>query len=350
MEWIHRDPFLIIGGVASGVIAILLARKHKALRFPLLFALCMLWFLMRGGLVINFYILPLLPFLALIMGMVLEICLAWLAKCMVRLMLARNTTLVYSGGLVMILVGITLSSSLAQGSNELYTRDETTPMREAINWVKQTVDPSSIIIVDNAIFVDLREDRFPGDPTFKRAEWFWKVEKDETVYKQAIRSDWLNVDYVLLSHEMIRQISDSQITLTKAMLPHTTLVRGWAGGGAHIDLANYVSTNGDWMRVYKLDTKEDFVLRSLWHSDKELHIVSYGQVVGPSGETSAKLQGQAMLRAIQAGDKTGFDGLWSWTRDHLQHRGLDKLISIAWGKSNGAEQVLDYEAKLESNQ
>lgn len=347
VEWFTRDPFLMVG-MGVGIIASLaLAYRVKNLRIPLIATLGMLFFLMRGGLIINFYILPLIPFAAILLGMVLELFALEFAKLFVRISWARDIRIMYVGGTVVLAWALALGILTHAGG--LFTVDETTPMKQAIAWTKENLNSNNTLIIDNAIFVDVRESRFAGDKAFPHAEWFWKVEKDPDVYKNRLGGDWLNVDYVLLSHEMVRQTGDYQIDRLKDILPNSKLVTGWTDGGAYIDLSHYISTNGDWMRVYKVDSHDDYALNSLWNADKASNVHSYGQVIDEQGNTTASLQGQAMLRAVLAGDKAGFNGLWSWTHDHLQHR-PDGLVSQAWGAKAGIEQVTNNEAYLEANQ
>lgn len=343
VEWAQRDMFLIIAGAAALVVALMFAYKRSEFRLPLAFAAGMLYFLLRGGLIINFYILPLVPFLALLIGLAMSLWLEQLSNFFVSVLWAKKPSFVYVGGAAACMV-LAASAMLSQ-SGGLYTEDETTPMKEAIAWTKQTLAPESVMIVDNAIFVDLRESRFAGDPAFTHAEWFWKVEKDPDVFKKNIGGDWLNVDYVLLSHEMVRQISNYQITLTKEILPHTSLITGWSGGGAFVDLSKFISTNGDWMRVYEVHNRADFALESLWRADAKQYVHSYGQVVSESGESNASLQSEAMLRAVLAGDRDTFAGLWAWTHDHMQHRAGDVLLS-----EKPQASIPDYDAYLQANQ
>ncbi len=345
VEWFHRDTALMVIGGSALLLGLVFAYARKEFRAPLLFAVCMLWFLMRGGIIINFYILPLIPFLALLIGLVVSLLAESFSKFLVSIDWAKGIAYTYAGAAV-VACALFVVPMLAQ-SGAIYTTDETAPMKQALEWTKQNLDPTAVMVVDNAIFVDLRESRFAGDPAFSNAEWFWKVEKDPTVFAERIGGDWLHVDYVLLSHEMVRQISDYQITLTKDILPHTSLVTGWTGGGAFLDLDKYISTNGDWMRVYKVHSQEEFVGETLWRADVAQYVHSYGQVVPESGVTTASTQADMLLRAVLVDDQKTFAGLWAWTRDHMQHRQGDKLVSEGW--QNGSAAV-DYNAYLAPNQ
>lgn len=349
VEWISRDPFLIYGAVIAIGISIVLAYWQKNFREPLLFTLGMVFFLMRGGLVINFYFLPLVPFVAILMSLIAEKTYGAVVGVLhhdLELFKLRHMF----GPVLFVCVLAGLSLAVLTKPLSLYVTNETSPMLDSLNWIKHNLPQDSNIIIDNALFVDTRDSRFAGDPEFPNSQWFWKVEKDPEVYKTALGNDWLNADYVALSHEMVIQQSYHNIEVIGQMLPYMEPVKGWSNGGAYLNIASMISTNGDWMRIYKVNSRTQFFLASTWQKDKEQSFQSYGQIVnGP--QTTAGEQGLAMLRAVYANDKTGFDGLWSWTRDHLQYRSQDKLISERWGVGpNGQAQTVDSEAKLTSNQ
>jgi endoglucanase len=48
-----------------------------------------------------------------------------------------------------------------------------------------------------------------------------------------------------------------------------------------------------------------------------------------------------MLRSVFENDEDTFIGAWSWTRDHLQTRTQDNLISWLWGERDGKEQIVE---------
>ncbi len=391
VEWFARDPFLIIVGGLALVIAIIFAFRRTEFKIAVLFVLGMLFFLMRGGVVINFYILPLVPFLAIVIAMVLEKLFVYIQKILSDNLvipdstrfsegslesmylnagshiarpsnLQTNSLVVASGmtgiaaknsifyGLGFLVFATLMLASMLKTAMPLYTVNETAPMQQAVTWIKQNLPSNSVLVIDNAIFADLRESRFPGDPTFPYAEWFWKVEKDKTVYNKNINGDWLNVDYVILSHEMLVQTYGHEIKLTRAIVDYSSLVTGWTHGGAFLDVDKNISTNGDWMRVYKVHSKQDYVLESLWKEKATTQIKGYGQIVKDPWNTTANDQGEALLQAVIAGDRDSFNGLWSWTRDHLQYRPNDKLISNNWKIGIRGSFVDQYDAELEANQ
>ena len=71
-------------------------------------------------------------------------------------------------------------------------------------------------------------------------------------------------------------------------------------------------------------------LSALWSFYKRTYIQN-GRVVSldEQGITTSEGQGYAMLRAVWSNDRTTFEAVWAWTRQHLQVRD-DKLFAWKW--------------------
>ncbi|MDP1768688.1 MAG: glycosyl hydrolase family 8 [Nitrospirota bacterium] len=71
-------------------------------------------------------------------------------------------------------------------------------------------------------------------------------------------------------------------------------------------------------------------LSALWSFYKQTYI-QHGRVVSldEQGITTSEGQGYAMLRAVWSNDRTTFNTVWAWTKQHLQVRD-DKLFAWKW--------------------
>lgn len=71
-------------------------------------------------------------------------------------------------------------------------------------------------------------------------------------------------------------------------------------------------------------------LSALWSFYKQTYIQN-GRVVSldEHGITTSEGQGYAMLRAVWSNDRTTFNTVWAWTKQHLQVRD-DKLFAWKW--------------------
>jgi endo-1,4-beta-D-glucanase Y len=330
-DWILRDkPFVILLGViltASIVVAI----RSKMARAFLLGVACYVLFLIRGKVVINFYIIPLITFLCILAGVCLRYLMvylttrksAWLERIPARFSVVLPT----------ILIALTLGYYSFIATTKHLTADEVSNQRMAISWIKDNLPEDADIIVDDIMLVELRDPRYHNNKSFKNAEWFYKVSRDPAIRDEKYNGNWRTFDYIAVTHEMLKQINrfdDNDISLLafKNALPvakwieHTT---------SFIDEQKFITTNGDWAMVYKINNNTKKQLVDSWKYYRKNFIHSYGQVIDPAnGTTTSEGQSYAMLRAVWMNDKEMFDGVWDWTQHHLQHRLTDKLLSWKW--------------------
>ncbi len=321
--WSNKDTATIVAGAAATILSIILSIRVKSLRTPAILATLFWFFLMRGKLVIDFYIVPLVPLLALNIGVV--------SAYLTRVLSLNNRYLfyIYNFTLCFIFAGYLLLHPIGQ-----YTNDETTPQVKTIDWIKRNLSEKDHIIIDDSIYVDLHAPRFPGDKVFPNADWAWKVEKDPEILSGKLKDDWKNVSYIALSHEIVKQIKDYKFNFIKEAFANSYLVVDWNEGNSYIDLEKYISTNGDWMAIYKVKDENSIALDTSWQFYKNNYFKSYGQIIDPTSNDKTTSEGQsyALLRSVWQDDKVMFDGVREWTTDHLQYRTEDKLFSWLWIK------------------
>jgi endoglucanase len=322
LEWISRDPFTIGLGGAATLVSALFSIRVTYLRIPAFLALLFWVFLIRGKLIINFYVVPLIPLLALNIGV--------LAVFLIQ-QVSRGKRHVFSF-LMTVFVALSLFSLVWETSDH-WVRDETSPQQEAIAWIKEHISPQHTIVIDDALFVDLHAPRHPNDPVFPDADWAWKVEKDPEIRQQKLQGNWRNLHYMVLSHEILKQIKAGEFPLAKQALAYAQPMAEWRQHStSFVDLPNYISTNGDWMSVYRLHNPEKLLLAVAWDAYRNSFIHPAGYVVDTqSGSITSEGQSYAMLRAVWQDDRQTFDAVWHWTRDHLQTRIQDDLFSWVAG-------------------
>lgn len=316
IEWISRDPVTIFGGVIITLINLILCIRVKSLRIPVFFALFFWCFLMRGKLVINFYIIPLISLLALNMGIFADLFVQKFARFNIK---SYQT-------LIIIVVSFFTFTFLSHDMN-LYIKDETSQQLAALDWVFENVDRNNIIAIDDFSEVDFRA------MGYTNAFWFWKISDDSQVQKK-FGNDWRNIEYIYLSHEMLEQMGTSpgqHKTLIEAFEHSDRLAFFEPSKNTYIDIPHYKTTNGDWAAIYKVRSVEQIAFDNVWEFYKKNFIHSYGQVIDPSnGNTTSEGQSYAMLRSVWIQDKETFENVWRWTQDHMQFRGDDNLLSWLW--------------------
>lgn len=341
IDWINKDKYLIIFGGATTILTSILSIRIKIFRIPVVFTLLLWGFLMRGFL-INHYIIPLIPFLGLSMGILLD----FLAK---KVSLGKKYLYL---PLVILLIFGTIILPLTLPSPH-YIKDETSSQIKAINWIKQNLPSESFIVIDHYAFVDLRDKRYAGDKEFKNADYFWKLDFDPEIKNVKYDNNWRKIEYIALSHEMLKQMKLRNQQFVKSAFINSYPIVEWSENStAFIDLEKFISTNGDWISIYKVKGSDEIALENSWKFYKSSFIKSYGQVVDPNNNfsTTSESQSYAMLRAVWLNDKETFDGVWVWTKDHFQHRTQDELFSWLWVKDGEDYKLGDSASASDADQ
>lgn len=330
--WLNKDVFFTYLTMSITGIGVLMSLFKANVRF--LTAMCLMYwaFLLFGGLVIEFYIIPLIPFVALLTGVVVFELLSLGIKH------SQNTkrTLLF-------LTAVTLVLVFGLMGTKQYFIDETTPQVRSVAWTRTNIPTDSILVIDTAMFVDLRDPHNPSGIYFPYAHPGWLVEKDPEIFDDLLKDDWKNIDYIALSHEIVKQVGLYEFPRIDRALDSALFIQEWrnSDSATYVNVEKRISTNGDWAAIYKIPDIEDLILTDSWEYYKKNFIVSYGQVIDPdfNDVTTSEGQSYAMLRAVWANDRNTFDGVWQWTRDHFQYR-TDKLISWLWQKDEDGEYRL----------
>ena len=337
MNWVALDWFTLAVGAGATVLMLLLAvvdRKRAAYALAIfVFSLSYVFFLARGGIVLFFYVIPMIPFLAIAVGLVA----GWLVSRLPkpaewRLPRIRPVHILRP----VLATGVVLA--LAAGYDRLvpyphYTVDETTNQDAALSWVAENVPSDSIVISDNYAYPGLAQ-----SGNFANTEYFFPAQYDPEV-KAIYGEDWRNIEYLLLTHEVLSQIGEFMLPDIQAVLDHSELIADFSEGTtAFRDIKRYISTNGDWAQVYRIKSRNDIVLQDAWAHYTKNFIIEYGRVVHPEQKDLTTSVGQvtAMEHALREGDEKTFRGVWQWTKDALQHRPDDSLISWRWDKDPNA--------------
>jgi endo-1,4-beta-D-glucanase Y len=323
-SWLVLDTttvYILITGVGAAIILAIFSAKYRVIAIATLFYTL---FLIRGAVVIGFYILPLVPFALISLVCLYHEASSWLA--------AKNWILKnISKFLYIILIFVILLHYLPKAEKYL-TVDETTNQIEALRWIKENLPEDATILIDVYGMTELRNPHFVNDKVFMNADWYFKVSKDPEIRFDKYRDDWRNFDYVFISHEMLFQTSKNYLPVAYDAIRNSQPLMRWdQRSSSFIDIQNFISTNGDWAAVHRVNDSTRTQLQFAWNYYRQNYIQSYGQVVDPQTEvTTSEGQSYAMLQAVFMNDRDAFKGLWLWTQHQLQHRINDKLISWQW--------------------
>lgn len=324
-DWWGKDPWFVLASIVSLVWFALSSFKNKSRLGVALTAIAFWFFMIRGSLVINFYVVPLIAFGALT----------------ISIMLFDLSRIKLVGFLLTISIFFSWSFFLG---DKMWTTDETTPQIKSVDWIKNNLPPQSIMAVDHFELLDLQLARTKNEPVFNNANWFWKLEDDPQISQGLIHGDWQNIEYLVLTHEFIKQMGDKALPLLSPVLEHSREIASWGplSKSTYLNVPKLISTNGDWVKIFHVLDRVSIVLFDSWQTYRKVFISYDGQVLDPkTNMTTSEGQAYAMLRAFAAGDRDHFDLSWTWTKNHLQFRQNDKLFSWEWQGDGKTGKQLD---------
>ncbi len=314
--WIQEDPILVVGGSAGAVLAILQIRRDR-FAGALGLAIVTLWlFLGRGGVTIAFYLVPLLPLLALAFAWLLDSIGSIGRRIDIRLHVPRRGLRARTGA---VLVGLIISVTVVASSTDAlwasrdplqpWTSDQASADRAAVTWIRDTLPSQAGMVIDMYAWLDLQAPP-PGDPTFALAHYYWKVQQDPSIRDGVFGNDWHNVSYLLTTPAMLSD-ARSGMPLISAAIDHADPVMSFAGDGWPVTIERTRAPQS-------LPVGSDQLLAREWQ-DWISAFVHDGQVLDTSvGHGAAPtLQANALLQAVYMNDRSTFETLWDWTRTNL---------------------------------
>src|SRR6266702_2236223 len=217
--WIENDPLIIILSIVFPLFNLVYGwwnRKHLMLS---LMAIIFWLLLVRGGQVLSFYILPLIPLAALNMALALNTVMGWLGK-LVRFDLVRVALLI-------VVIAIVLPYDIKATGFRFY-QHPTSAQQDAMVWVRNHVSHNAFIVINSYLYVDLQlpggQGTGDGAP-YPHAEVYWNVAFDPELHDRTLQKNWDRIDYIVADSEMLNDIKTygSGMNLIKQAYQHSVL-------------------------------------------------------------------------------------------------------------------------------
>ncbi|MGY0060360.1 ArnT family glycosyltransferase [Streptomyces sp. LZ34] len=214
-SWLPRDAFLLLAGMGATVISLWWGmRKHRRdLGFFVAGTLAFgyAFYLLRGSVVLDFYITPLIPMFAMNIGMVTD---RLLRRPVLRRLLGRASSKVRIA--VPAMLGVLLLAAPSSGyvltvntegrvavADQYQSKLALTHMQQAqIAWVRKHVSPKARIIMDDDMWGELHD----VHPFYPYAHSHWNASSDPALRDKLFRKRWQNIDYIIMSNKMRNSI------------------------------------------------------------------------------------------------------------------------------------------------
>lgn len=230
--WIQDDPILVIFGTISAMLSVLVIWKHRMVGILGLLTLSLWLFLARGGEVIKFYLVPLLPLMALNLALMLGVIADAVRTLLQRIPRVKTTVSHVAGHIIIVacVVGIVMSipspaAGYGYGSSDLADKNnpeifwngtQADAQGMATAWVIQHVPARSRMIIDEYMWSDLY------DAGFHYAHYYWKVETDPAIRDTIFHNNWHNFDYVVTTPQMLVDMQTQDMQLVKSAIDNST--------------------------------------------------------------------------------------------------------------------------------
>ncbi|HLA44090.1 MAG TPA: hypothetical protein VJZ27_11675, partial [Aggregatilineales bacterium] len=168
-------------------------------------------------------IIPLLPLMALSFGVVLQAGMNFIEG---RIAQKTYRYVIYAAAVVALMLGFGSTYVLR---SEIYTVNQVDMQLEASSWVSHHVHYEAIVVTDNYAFVDLRE-------TIPDTHYYWTVDTDPEVRNDVLINNWCNIDYMLVTPQMIQDMNNNRLRLIETAYLNSTLVRVYDNNGWPIEI------------------------------------------------------------------------------------------------------------------
>jgi endo-1,4-beta-D-glucanase Y len=309
--WISRDPasvYIIIGAIIVSFLFFLFNIKKRIWTSSILLLCGYLYFLLRGKIVLEFYIIPLFPITSILVGLMVERIFSFVKQC---------------GYVFKFIVSIAMITSLfyiqlVVNPDALY-KNETRPYEKATSWIKNNISTEKKLVIDNGIWMELHDSQSGKEKVFKNADYYWKSDLDPDIKVKKLYENPEEIDYIFATFQYYTDMESGSLPFNQKALNESKQIVDFSEGGITAT-------------IFQTIKNKKQILKNTWETYKKQFLVDSDHVVDPQAKnTTSESQSYALLRALWSDDLTTFDKVWRWTKSNLQIRKDDKLL--AWKKT-----------------
>lgn len=217
-QWLRADPILTLCSFIPALFNLTVHFKRRGHRLMALFTFSFWLLLLRGGVVLPFYFIPLIPLAAINTALALESLSQRIEKA-ARLPILH---LALPGCLIIILLGYN-----SQYMPALFTQHPTSAQHEVVNWIRDTIPQDAFIVINSYLYMDLHVPGGAGtrgDATYPLAHMHFNVASDPEIRHTLLKNDWRHIDYLVVDNDMLIDINTRpEMDLLKEALHHSKL-------------------------------------------------------------------------------------------------------------------------------
>lgn len=207
--WLPKDTFILVGGAICMLINLVRGLRDRVRSrgelVASLLALSYTFYLVRGSVMLEFYVVPLIPFLAMNIGLLVSRLLPTLSeKRFLRFFSGSARTVILAAFFAVLILPfghyVLVRDEFGKVvPHDLYKLPLTTLQAQQLAFIRAHIPPDARIVMDDDMWVELHDVR----PYYPRAHSHWKASGDPAVRDKLFARDWHNIDYIVMSNKML---------------------------------------------------------------------------------------------------------------------------------------------------
>ncbi len=208
--WLEIDRVLPALGLWSMLILVINLKNSLSISF-LIMNLFFAWYLLRGGVVLGFYLIPQIALWCLSLALAIKLI---------------NNKLQYrlSAKKITFVIGIAVLLLIAQ-SPQVYLINKNQAHLNSLNFLRNNINPEAVLVTDPLFYLDLKINS--KYPTFSRVEWFSKVEMDPQIREGKLENRWQKIDYLLTTPGMMGEIEKNDYQFISQAISRGLILRSF---------------------------------------------------------------------------------------------------------------------------
>lgn len=208
VSWLAIDKILPALGLWSTVVLFLNLKNIFSLSL-LVMNLFFAWYLLRGGVVLGFYLIPQIALWCLSLALAIK-----LINNKLQYQLSTKKALLIAGVVLLL---------LAAQAPQIYLVNKNQAHLNSLKFLRENIDPKAVLVTDPLFYTDLKLN--PQYPSFSRTEWFSKVEKDPQIREGKLEGQWQKIDCLLVTPGMMGEIEKNDYQFLKQAIEKSRVVK-----------------------------------------------------------------------------------------------------------------------------
>ncbi|WP_201366544.1 ArnT family glycosyltransferase [Dictyobacter formicarum] len=212
-NWLHGDRLLLLASLAAPAFNLVVGWWKRPYWLPGLLAASFWLLLIRGGVVLSFYFIPLIPLTAINVALASHLIVSGFSRWL-RLPLMRVV-------LICAIIATLIPYDYMQAT-PLFTQQPASAQTGALNWIREHVNPHAFIVINSYLYLDLHEAAGPNMPVFPYANVYFNVATDPELHDKVLHADWRHIEYIVADSEMLNDIhhNSKQMQIIQDALKH----------------------------------------------------------------------------------------------------------------------------------